>query len=98
MRSPTVLPLLLLVVPLSQSPSPARAADVPCGAVEPDVIHVDGILNDWGDVAGIDIGGRDADFSFTVKCNYDAKTLYLAVDVRDDYLVRTRDARAAEDH
>src|SRR5262245_29559996 len=55
-------------------------------------------MDDWSDVGGIDIGGRDRDFSFTVKCNYDAKTLYLAVEVRDDYLVRTRDARAAEDH
>jgi hypothetical protein len=86
------LPALLL------APLAARAADIPCGAVEPDVIHVDGLLDDWSDVAGIDIGGRDRDRSFTAKCNYDAKTLYLAVDVRDNYLVRTRDARATEDH
>src|SRR5262245_57547534 len=78
--------------------APARAADIPCGPVEKDVVRVDGLLDDWRDVSGIDIGGRDADFSFTVKCNYDEKTLYLAVDMRDDYLVRSRETRPAEDH
>ncbi len=89
-------PMVALLVPLA--PRFSSAADIPCGAVEPGVIHVDGLIDDWSDVAGIDVGGRDRDFSFTVKCNYDAKTLYLAIDVRDDYLVRTRDARATEDH
>src|SRR5262249_31374762 len=58
----------------------------------------DGLLDDWNDVSGIDIGGRDNDLSFTVKCNYDASTLYLAIDVRDDYLVRSKQAKPAEDH
>jgi hypothetical protein len=76
----------------------AAAADIPCGPVEKGVIHVDGLLDDWNDVSGIDIGGRDRDFSFTVKCNYDEKTLYLAIDVRDDYFARTRESKAGEDH
>ena len=76
----------------------ARAADIPCEAVEKDVITPDGLLEDWADVPGIDIGDRDPDFSFTARCNYDADTLYLSVDVRDDYLVRTKAARPGEDH
>jgi hypothetical protein len=76
----------------------ARALDVPCSGVEPGVIHVDGLLDDWSEVAGLDVGGRDRDFSFTAKCNYDEKTLYLAIDVRDDYLVRSKDTRPNEDH
>ncbi|MSP63610.1 MAG: hypothetical protein EXR72_25355 [Myxococcales bacterium] len=79
-------------------PSLAGGVDIPCGPVEPDVIRVDGLLDDWEGAAGIDVGGRATDLSFTVRCNYDAKTLYLAVDVRDDYLVRTKEGRASEDH
>jgi hypothetical protein len=77
---------------------PARAADLACGPVEAGVIHVDGILEDWEGVEGLDVGGRDPDLSFTARCNYDAQWLYLAVDVRDDYLARTRDGRTGEDH
>jgi hypothetical protein len=79
-------------------PSLAQAADIPCSAVEPDVIHVDGLLDDWADVSGIDSGGRDRDRSFTTRCNYDEKTLYLAIDVRDNYLVRSKEGRPVEDH
>jgi hypothetical protein len=76
----------------------AEAADIPCSPVEAGVIHVDGLLQDWDGVEAIEVGGRSADLSFTVRCNYDAKALYLAIDVRDDYLARTKDAHPAEDH
>ena len=88
---------------------PASARDVPCGAVEPDVIQVDGLLNDWSDVKGLVtddaahlVGGRawdgPDDLSFLVRCNYDQKRLYLAIDVHDERLVRTRKAQPQEDH
>src|SRR2546425_635009 len=95
-RSPMRLAALSFI--LVAAVQPARAADIPCGAVEPDVIGIDGLLEDWNEVPGIDIGGGAGDLSFTVKCNYDNRSLYLAVDVRDDYLVRTRAAKPGEDH
>lgn len=87
-----------VAVGLACSSGPVRAADLPCGPVEAGVIHLDGLLDDWDGVEGIDVGGHDPDLSFTVRCNYDDKALYLAFEVRDDYLVRTREAGPAEDH
>jgi hypothetical protein len=98
----------LLLGPISA----ALARDIPCGGVEPDVIQIDGLLNDWKDVQGLltqdpahimagnASKGWDGpeDLSFTTRCNYDDKRLYLAVDVHDERLVRTRKAQPAEDH
>src|SRR5262245_38620185 len=103
---------LLLVLASLLAGMPALARDVPCGGVEPDVIQIDGLLGDWKDVQGqitqdaAHIVGRSAsrnwdgpeDLSFITRCNYDDKRLYLAVDVRDERLVRTRKAQPAEDH
>ncbi len=76
----------------------AHAADLPCGPVEKGTIRVDGLTEDWNDVEGLDGGGRDANLSFTVKCNVDDRALYLLIDVRDNYFVRTKAARPGEDH
>jgi hypothetical protein len=77
----------------------ARAADLPCGPVDKGTIQLDGLTDDWSDVAGLDGGGRDGNASFTLKCNIeDGRTLMLLVDVRDNYMVRTRQARPGEDH
>jgi hypothetical protein len=80
------------------SASLAHAADLPCGPVEKGTIRVDGLEEDWTDVPGIDAGERDPNLSFTVKCNVDGRALYLLVDVRDNYFVRTKEARPGEDH
>ncbi len=79
-------------------PAAALAADLPCGPVEKGTIRLDGLLDDWAEVEGLDAGGRDPNLSFTVKCNVDATTLFLVVDVRDNYFVRTKAARPGEDH
>jgi hypothetical protein len=76
----------------------AHAADLPCGPVEKGTIQLDGLTDDWNDVNGIDAGGRDANLSFTVKCNVDDANLWLLVDVRDNYYVRTNAAKPGEDH
>src|SRR4051812_38151151 len=77
---------------------PASAAEVPCGPAEKDTIALDGLTDDWSDVAGIDSAG-DAGASFTLKCNVvEARTLALLIDVRDNYFVRTPQAKAGEDH
>lgn len=87
-----------LVVLSLGAASAASAADIPCSPVEKGDVHLDGMLDDWSGVAGLEMGGRNADLSFTAKCRYDGSKLYLSVDVRDSYLVRTKQVRPGEDH
>jgi hypothetical protein len=100
-----VLQLLGLVV-VSVS---ARANEIPCAPAEAGAVMLDGLLGDWKDVQGVGVdaagqvirgvkewSGPD-DLSFDVFCNHDATHLYLAVNVRDDYFVRTPKARG-DDH
>ena len=86
--------LLLLVL----IPATARAADLPCGPAEKGTINLDGLTDDWAEVPGLDAGGRDANLSFTIKCNTEESNLMLLVDVRDSYFVRTKAAKPGEDH
>jgi hypothetical protein len=79
-------------------PTTARAADLPCGPAENGTINLDGLTDDWGEVDGIDAGGKDPNLSFTLKCNVEEKTIMLLVDVRDSYFVRTKAAKPGEDH
>ena len=79
-------------------PATARAADLPCGPAEKGTINLDGLTDDWTEVDGIDAGGRDANLSFTLKCNVEEQTIMLLLDVRDSYFVRTRAAKPGEDH
>jgi hypothetical protein len=76
----------------------AEGAEIACGPVEAGVIALDGLLDDWAEVSGVDAGGRDPNLSFTVKCNLGPRSLYLLVDVRDDYFARTKQSRPGEDH
>jgi hypothetical protein len=76
----------------------SAAADLPCGPAERGTVQLDGILDDWQEVEGIDVGGRDPNLSFTLKCNLEPGALLLLVDVRDNYFVRTKQARPGEDH
>jgi hypothetical protein len=77
----------------------AGAADLPCGPADKGTVQLDGLTDDWADVAGIDGGGQDGNASFTLKCNVEAgRTLVLLVDIRDNYMVRTKQTRPGEDH
>jgi hypothetical protein len=79
-------------------PVAARATDLPCGPAESGAVRLDGLTEDWVDVPGVDVGGRDSNLSFTIKCNIDPGALYLLVDVRDNYFARTQKGRPGEDH
>jgi hypothetical protein len=87
------LPLVMLF-----STTAAWGADLPCGPAEKGTVNLDGLTDDWTEVAGIDAGGRDPNLSFTLKCNVEERTLMLLVDVRDSYFVRTKAAKPGEDH
>lgn len=76
----------------------AHAASVTCDLVEPGVITADGLLDDWQS-KGAKAGGNRQDSGFTVRCAYDPQHLLLAVDVRDNYLARSkRPTPGADDH
>jgi hypothetical protein len=78
---------------------PARAADLACGPAERGTVQLDGLTDDWAEVAGVDGGGQDGNASFTLKCNIEeGRTLLLLVDVRDNYMVRTKQTHPGEDH
>ena len=71
--------------------------------------QIDGLLDDWREVTGLItqdhahlLSGKawdgPDDLSFVTKCNYDDKHLFLAINVRDDRLVRTKKATPKEDY
>ncbi|MBE7447721.1 MAG: hypothetical protein HS111_02155 [Kofleriaceae bacterium] len=77
--------------------STAAASPQPCAAAEADTIDVDGMLDDWTGVAKVRVGGTAPDASFDLRCLFDGQRLYLAVDVRDEHLVRAGKTPAGED-
>jgi hypothetical protein len=80
------------------APARASAAQLLCPPAERGTTTLDGLTDEWTDVEGLEVGGEDTNRSFRVKCSVEGPTLYLLVDVRDNYLVRTKDARPGEDH
>lgn len=77
----------------------ADAADIECGLSQVGVVTVDGLLDDWSGVQGMNLsGGSPGDAAATLRCNYDEQALYLAVSVTDERLIRTKKAGSAEDH
>jgi hypothetical protein len=84
----------------------AAPSQVPCGRAEKGTILVDGLLSDWDGVRAVTFDearlargqwSGPADASFSLRCNFDESALYLAIDVRDDTLVRTPAAGRGED-
>jgi hypothetical protein len=59
-------------------------------------IQVDGALREWRGVRFIDVG-EGADASMRIGFAYDATGLYVAAEVRDDRLIRTRAPAMDED-
>lgn len=75
--------------------APAHAGHI-CQAVEPGVVAVDAMLEDWrglDEEAPLRRGQLSADASFELRCAFDPSTLYLAVRVRDERVLRSRRAR-----
>jgi hypothetical protein len=79
------------------SPGYARAESHTCELVEPGFVTVDGLLDDWRGIGRKQVGGKDPDLSFSLRCAYDSVALHIAVDVSDDYLYREKKPRAGKD-
>ena len=79
--------------------APAAAADAVCVKVAPGAVQLDGLLDDdWSGREDIRTGPDPSDASFSLRCAYDDRTLYLAVNVEDDRLIRSPRPRATDDH
>jgi hypothetical protein len=78
--------------------APAAAAEVVCAKVAPGTVVVDGLLDDWSGPETIRTGPDPRDAAFSVRCAYDDQTLYLAVNVTDDRLIRSVKPRPVDDH
>jgi hypothetical protein len=89
---------LVVVVAALLLPATALAEVLMCGPAEPGTIQLDGLTDDWLDVQGVEAGAQSPDLSFTVKCNTEGNRLYFLIDVRDSYMVRTRQGHPGEDH
>jgi len=79
------------------------ASGVARGGVDHTCVHadadvsVDGMLDDWTGVTKVRAGGTAADASFDLYCVYDDTRLALAIDVRDDKVIRVKKGPATED-
>src|SRR5262249_36913706 len=78
--------------------APAAAAELVCQKVAPGTLVVDGLLDDWSGPEEIRTGPDPRDASFAVRCAYDDRTLYLAVNVTDDRLIRSVKPSPLDDH
>jgi len=100
----------LLLLALAALPRAARANEIPCSPVEEGTIRLDGLLGDWKGVEGVGVDdapqilrGKEswsgpADLSFDLYCNHDDANLYLAVNVKDEYFIRSKGAPKGDDH
>jgi hypothetical protein len=86
--------LLSLLVLLSAVPAAAFAVEVPCSPAEAGTIVLDGLSDDWREVPAL----QGSDPGVSLRCNTEGKTLYLAIEVADERVVRTKQAKSGEDH
>jgi|GEM_PF-3239474 hypothetical protein len=104
------LVIVIVCILVATLPSSASsAANLPCAPVEAKGLRLDGLLGDWHGVtahvaqnaASLTLGRAHwqgkRDLSLSVRCNYDAAAVYLAMRVRDDAFIRSR-KRRSDDH
>lgn len=83
--------LALAIAILAPVVAPAGAAadpTLPCERAADDVIDVDGMIDDWKGVKPTRAGGADKDASFDLRCLITGTTAWIAVDVRDEHVIR----------
>src|SRR5688572_28646353 len=83
-----------LLVALAALPAVVLAADVPCAPAEAGTIVLDGLSDDWREAPAL----QGSDPGVSLRCNTEGKTLYLAIEVADERVVRTKQAKSGEDH
>jgi hypothetical protein len=67
---------------------PADSGAPVCELVESGFVEVDGMLDEWRGIAVQRVPGAGKNASFSLRCAYDNEQLFVALDVRDQELVR----------
>ncbi len=77
---------------------PARAgSSIRCDDLSTADLSVDGLLDDWPR-ATVTKAGTPSDGQVELRCSWDGTAFALALDVKDDRLIRVRTGKAHEDH
>ena len=74
----------------------ASAGTVPCDNLSTSELRIDGLLDDWTSQV-VARAGTPPDAAIELRCSWDGTALALALDVKDDRVVRVR-GRGHEDH
>jgi hypothetical protein len=75
----------------------ARADGLSCDQADADIVTIDGMLDDWTGVAHARVNGVDKDASLEIHCLTDRTTLWLAINVRDEHVVRSAAQASGDD-
>lgn len=67
---------------------PADSGAPVCELVESGFVEIDGMLEEWRGIAVQRVPGAGKNASFSLRCAYDNEQLFVALDVRDQELVR----------
>ncbi|HLL22656.1 MAG TPA: hypothetical protein VK427_11015, partial [Kofleriaceae bacterium] len=61
-----------------------------CASVIASELAIDGLLDEWQDSAPLTSSGVESDGAVTVRCAWDGSVLALALDVKDDRVIRVK--------
>jgi len=87
--------VVMLFLAMSVS-STALADDLPLSLLDANAVRVNGSIGDWRGLRFRNLGsGSNGSMKYVL--GYDAEALYVAADVKDDVMVRTRTQGRAED-
>ena len=90
----TVLAIAILTIGVGTSHA---GSSVRCDDLSTEDLSIDGLLDDWPRAA-LTKAGSPSDGQVELRCSWDGTALALALDVKDDRLVRVRSGKAHEDH
>jgi hypothetical protein len=89
---------ILLGVGVLATVTPAHADSIRCDDVSTADLSVDGLLDDWKQDPVLARIGAPADGAIELRCSWDGTAFALALDLRDDRVVRVRGKHGHEDH
>ncbi|MBA3396242.1 MAG: hypothetical protein H0T89_26665 [Deltaproteobacteria bacterium] len=75
---------------------PAPATGNRCDTVAASDLSIDGLVDDWQDTHVVARVGAASDGAVELRCGWDGSTLALAIDIKDDRVVRVKGGH--EDH
>jgi hypothetical protein len=91
-------PILTTILAFPLIAGAAPRAELVCPLVSADLVQVDGLLDDWEGMRALTRSSGDPrDSGLSLRCAYDASTLWLAIDVTDDRLIRRKARGKSED-